>query len=245
MRQDNKEKLKKIVIKLIIIAIILLSIFSAIYLILDYFNLTNIKHEQIKELIDKTGPWGPIVYIFIVFLQVTFIPLPGVVVILAGNIAFGFWVTLLYCFIGMMLGSILSFKLGRVFGRPFVNWIVGDKITVNQYLKKVNGKEFVVFFFMFLLPAFPDDALCALAGITTLKWPTFILMQLITRPFSVFLTLFFMSGEIIPYKGWGIVLIIVIAILSIVSFIICFKNADRINNYLDKKIERIKMKWKK
>ena len=245
MRIDNKEKIKKIVIKLVITVIMLLSIFSIIYLTLDYFNLTNIKHEQIKEVIDKTGPWGPIVYIFIVFLQVTFIPLPGVVVILAGNIAFGFWLTLLYCFVGMMLGSILSFKLGRVLGRPFVNWIVGDKITVNQYLKKVHGKEFVVFFFMFLLPAFPDDALCALAGITTLNWPTFIFIQLITRPLSVFFTLFFMSGEIIPFKGWGIFVIIIIVILSIVSFIFCFKNADRINNFLDKTIERIKIKRKK
>ena len=239
---DNKSKIKNIAIKLIVSLVVLTIIFAISYFILDCFNLTNLKQEQIKALIDKTGPWGPIVYVFIVFLQVSFLPLPGVVIILAGNLMFGFWLTLLYCFIGMMLGSILSFKLGRLLGRPFVNWIVKDNEAVNKYLTKVKGKEFVVFLFMFLLPIFPDDALCALAGITPLKWNNFILIQLISRPLSIIFTLIFMSGKIIPFKGWGIVVIIIIAILSIVIFILCYKNADKITNYLDNKIKKMKLK---
>lgn len=239
---DNKSKIKNIAIKLIASLVVLTIIFAISYFILDYFNLTNLKQEQIKALIDKTGPWGPIVYVFIVFLQVSFLPLPGVVIILAGNLMFGFWLTLLYCFIGMMLGSILSFKLGRLLGRPFVNWIVKDNEAVNKYLTKVKGKEFVVFLFMFLLPIFPDDALCALAGITPLKWNNFILIQLISRPLSIIFTLIFMSGKIIPFKGWGIVVIIIIAILSIVIFILCYKNADKITNYLDNKFKKMKLK---
>lgn len=242
MTSENKKKIKKAIIKLMISTIVLIAIVAIGYLILDFFNLTNITETQIQELVDKTGAWGPIVYILIVFLQVTFIPIPGVVVILAGNVMFGPWLTLLYCFIGMMIGALLSFKLGRLLGRPFVNWVVGDKETVNQYLKKVRGKEFVVFFFMFLLPIFPDDALCALAGITPLKWSEFTFMQLVSRPISILGTLFFMSGDIIPFKGWGILIIIIIAILSIVAFILCYKNADRITDFFDKILKKISFK---
>ena len=39
--------------------------------------------------------------------------------------------------------------LGRKIGRPFVNWIVGDKETVDYYLKKLKGKETIILFFMF------------------------------------------------------------------------------------------------
>ena len=122
----------------------------------------------------------------------------------------------------MILGAILAFYLGRVFGRPFVNWVVGDKETVERYLKKIKNKEFVVFFFMFLLPLFPDDTLCSVAGITKLRWRDFLLIQIITRPTSILGTLFFMSGEVIPYHGWGLVVLAVVCILSIVAFILSF-----------------------
>ena len=95
---------------------------------------------------------------------------------------------------------------------------------------------------MFLFPVFPDDALCALAGITPLKWSEFLFMQIISRPISILGTLFFMSGEIIPFKGWGIAIIAVIAILSVIAFIICFKNADKITNYFNNLISKFSKK---
>ena len=243
-KEEKRKKIKKAIIKLLITLLIIGAIVLISYLILDHYNLTNITKEQIQEFIDKTGAWGPIVYMIVVFLQVTFIPIPGVVVILAGSVCFGPWLTLLYCFIAMMLGALLSFKLGRIIGRPFVNWVVGDKQTVNEYLQKVHGKEFVVFFFMFLFPVFPDDALCALAGITPLKWSEFTFMQVISRPISIIGTLFFMSGDIIPFKGWGIAVVLLIAILSVIAFIICFKNADKITEYFNKLLNKVTKKNK-
>ena len=242
MELEKKQKLKKSIFKMVISIFIFGLIIGIAYLILDHFDLTDISKEQIQQYIEKTGFWGPLVYILIVFLQVTFIPIPGVVVILAGSVCFGPCLTLLYCFIGMMLGAALSFKLGRLLGRPFVNWVVGDKQTVNEYLSKVHGKEFVVFFFMFLFPVFPDDALCALAGITPLKWSEFLFMQIISRPISIIGTLFFMSGEIIPFKGWGIAIIAIIAILSVIAFIICYKNADKITSYFNNLISKFSKK---
>ena len=42
----------------------------------------------------------------------------------------------------LILKSILSFKLGRLLGRPFVNWIVKDNEAVNKYLTD-NINKFV------------------------------------------------------------------------------------------------------
>ena len=241
----KKEKIKGIVIKLAITILIIASIIAITYIILDHYHLTNITKEQIQEIIDKTGPWGPLVFCLIVFLQVTFIPLPGAIVILAGSVCFGFWLSLLYCFISMMLGALFAFKLGRVLGRKFVNWVIKDKEMVNEYLKKVHGKEFVVFFYMFVFPIFPDDALCALAGITPLKWSEFIFMQLVSRPISIISTLIFMSGDVIPFKGWGIILLIIIAIISIILFVISYKNADKITKFFNDKLMKISKKKSK
>ena len=85
---------------------------------------------------------------------------------------------------------------------------------------------------MFLLPMFPDDALCAIAGITPITFSVFLIIQIITRITSIGATLFFMSGELIPYEGWGLILLALIAVLAIVAFIFAYKNADLINNKL-------------
>lgn len=231
----QKKKINWQAIGRLLILILLLSAILLIgYLILKHFGLTKLNSEQIRDIVDKTGFWGPLVFIVISFLQVTFIPIPSTITVLAGSLMFGPWLSILYSFIGCFLGSLVAFLLGRFLGRRFVNWVVGDKETVDKYLDKVKGKELVVFFFMFLLPAFPDDALCSVAGITKLKWKEFILMQVIARLIGIIATVFLMSGEIIPYHGWGLVVLGVLGALGIAAFVISYKKADKINNALNK-----------
>ena len=166
--------------------------------------------------------------------------IPASITILGGNYLFGPWLSYLYSFIGIFSGSLFAFFLGKVVGRRFVNWIVGDKETVDYYLSKLKGKETILLFFMFLLPFFPDDILCSIAGILPISWPVFILIQVITRFTSIGTTLFFMSGEIIPYnKPWGIALLIILAIIAVVAFIYAFKNSEKINDKLTRFVNKV------
>lgn len=236
---SNKVNVKKVFIRLGISLLLIALVIIGGYFLFRHFGITDMSKEKLREKIAEFGVWGPLIFIIVSFLQVTFVPIPGSITILAGNLLFGMWLSLLYSFIGMFLGAVLAFYLGRALGRPFVNWVVGDKETVENYLKRIKNKEFVVFFFMFLLPLFPDDALCTLAGITKLKWRDFILMQVITRPTSILGTLFFMSGEIIPYHGWGLIVLGAVCVLSIVAFVFCYKNADKINAWLDGVFDKI------
>ena len=241
---DKKINKKQFFIKLFISIVILIAIVIFAYLILDHFNITSLSQEKVQEIVSSYGIWGPLVFIILSFLQVTLLPIPGAVTIIAGNFLFNPFLSFLYSFIGIFLGSIVSFILGRKLGRKFVNWIVGDKEIVDYYLNKLKGRETIILFFMFLLPLFPDDALCAIAGILPITFPVFIFIQIVTRCTSIAGTLFFMSGEIIPYHGWGLIVLVVIAILSIVAFIFSYKNADKINEALIKTIDKIFKKSK-
>ncbi len=231
---DKKIDIKKMIVKLLIGLIALLLLFLVVFLILKHLGLTDLNQEQIQDIVQKAGIYGKIVFVAITFLQVTFIPIPSAVTILAGSYLYGFWSSFFLSFIGLFIGSMFAFFLGRVIGRRFVDWVTGSKEETDYYLSKLKGKETVLLFFMFLLPAFPDDALCAIAGITNIKKWVFTAMQIITRPISILGTLLFMSGIIIPYSGLGLVIIISIAILSIIAFIYVFKNSDKINDYLEK-----------
>jgi len=186
---------------------------------------------------------APLIYILITFLQVTVIPLPGTVTVLAGCYLFGAFAASVYSFIGMMLGACAAFWLGKLIGRPFINWVAGGKEKVDGWLERLRGKETVLLFFMFLFPAFPDDVLCAVAG-PSIRFPIFLIMQIISRIASLAGTVILMSGEVIPFEGAGVFILVGIIALGIISLAICMKNADRINTALDTFADKITKAFK-
>ena len=144
----------------------------------------------------------------------------------------------------MMAGAIFAWWLGKVLGRPYVNWLAGGKEQADEWLKRLKGREIVFLFFAFLLPLFPDDFLCSVAGVLPISFFTFFIMQVITRATSIGASLLFMSGEIIPFHGWGLWVIGIVTLFSVVIFVICLKYADKLNKLFDKCIDRLYSKLK-
>ncbi len=240
---------KKIIKKALLSALIILAVIGIAYLIMYLLGWTQMSDEELQtmlqDIIKKGGIWSPIIFIVISFLQVTFVPIPGAITILAGNYVFGMGETFIYSYIGMLSGALFAFALGRWLGRPFINWLAGSPEKVDEWLAKLHGRENVLLFFMFLLPFFPDDLLCSIAGILPLGWFGFTVMQIITRITSVGATLLLMSGEFIPWEGWGLVVLAIIGILAVVAFILSYRNADKINKALEAAADRVTAIFKK
>ena len=53
-----------------------------------------------------------------------------------------------------------------------------------------------------------------------------------------------MSGEVIPFHGWGLWVIGVAIIVSVVAFVYCLKNAEKLNKLFDKIIDKLVSKFK-
>lgn len=238
MTEQNKKSLKKLVLSGMIIVLIVV----ALYFIFKALGFTDMKREDLQKIIAETGAVAPLAFIGITIAQVTLIPIPGAVTILAGSYIFGFWQSFVYSYIGMMIGSVLSFVLGRLIGKPYVNWVAGGKEQAEDWIKKLKGREKVFLFFAFLLPFFPDDILCAVAGALPIKWLTFIIMQFITRITSILGTMLFMSGEIIPFHGWGLIVLGVIGAICVVAFILSIKYSVQLNAFFDKIINKFSRK---
>lgn len=136
--------------------------------------------EQLKRTIQDSGAWGPLIFIGVQFLQVLVAPIPGQVAGAVAGALFGaFWGTA-YSMVGALLGYTVIFLLARKFGRPLVERFVSPKyLDKFDYLTKENGV--FVFFLIFLLPAFPDDVICYIAGLSTIRIRTLILISLAGR----------------------------------------------------------------
>lgn len=230
---------KKMILKLIVSLFIIGGIIGIVFLILKLSGITNLTQEQLQSYIKSSGAIAPLIYVAISFLQVTFVPIPGAITIIAGSYVFGPWLAFIYSYVGMLLGAMFAFFLGRALGRPFVNWIVGDEKKVDEWILKLKGRQNVVLFFMFILPFFPDDILCSIAGLLPITYLGFFVMQVVTRASSIGFTVLFMSGEFIPYEGWGLVVLGGIAIICIVAFVLSIKYSEKINDFFVEKINYI------
>ncbi|MBQ3494929.1 MAG: TVP38/TMEM64 family protein [Clostridia bacterium] len=225
---------KKILIKILIVAVAIAAVCLAIYLPLKLTgSLEKIDSpEKLKEVILNFGAYSYIIYFVLQFLQVTFLPLPSFVTTVAGTLLFGPWITVGLSLGAVWLGSLFAFFLGKKIGRRIVVWVVGESQAVKWEQKLKRGNY--VFFLMMLFPVFPDDILCIVAGTIGMSWRFFITTNLITRPIAIITTCFVGSGTLIPYSGWGIPVWIALVIVCAILMLISFKYQPQIEAFVER-----------
>ncbi len=233
---DKRKKIIRTSITIGIIVALLVGITLLMYLTgwYQYFD----EPEEIDRIINSGGGvWSRAIFFLIQFLQVTFIPIPAMVTTIAGVLIFGPLETFLISLASTLLGSIFAFYLGRVVGTKIVNWMVGEE-TCKKWQKTLSRGKYV-FFLMMLFPAFPDDILCMVAGLTSMTWKFFIFTNIISRSINTFVMCYVTSGTIIPYHGWGIPVWIVLFGLMIILFVLSVRYQAQIENFAVRLGEKI------
>lgn len=224
--------------RLILCTLICLDVVALIFFILSatgiISKLTSI--EALREYIASFGATAVLIFILFQFLQVVILPIPGSVSVGVGVALFGPLRCSIFSFIGIFTGSIVAFAIGRVVGYKAVCWIVG-KDDLDKWLEKVKGKDYLLLSIMFLLPLFPDDVLCFVAGLSSITWTYFIIMIIITRLISVFTTSF--SLQLIPFNTWwGITIWVLLGAAVVLAFWLVWKYSDKIDTFLKSKFKR-------
>lgn len=231
---------KQAIFRLVLCTLIFLDIIAVVFFIISatgiISKLTSI--EELRKYIAGFGAIAVLIFILFQFLQVVILPVPGSVSVAVGVALFGPLRSALFSFIGIFLGSIAAFAIGRVVGYKAVCWIVG-KDDLNKWLNKIKGKDYLLLSIMFLLPLFPDDILCFVAGLSSMTWPYFLVMIVITRAISVLTTSY--SLDLIPFTTWwGILIWVIIAALVGLSFWLVCKYSDKIDGFIKSKFHRKK-----
>ncbi|MBU3940671.1 MAG: VTT domain-containing protein, partial [Nanoarchaeota archaeon] len=157
----------------------LLAIIPIILLILGYVFPSTFfsSQEQIRNFIEPFGIWAPVIFILIQIIQVILTPISTSVVSIAGGFIFGTWQGFLYNWIGRVIGTLIAFWLGRRFGRKIIRKFVNME-KLKKYDSFVEKGKFILFL-MYFLPFFPDDELSYLAGFSSMKAKTFVIIALL------------------------------------------------------------------
>ena len=136
--------------------------------------------QQLKGVIRSFGPYSPLAYMFLQFLQVVIAPIPGGAIEFLGGYLFGAKAGVLYSMVGVFFGSWFAFGLARIF----------EKIVVEKFVPAETRKKFdyligheglILSFLLFLIPGFPKDALCYILGLTPMHMGIFLIISTVGR----------------------------------------------------------------
>ncbi|MFW6289111.1 MAG: TVP38/TMEM64 family protein [Spirochaetota bacterium] len=154
--------------------------------------------EALQEFVSRFHPYGPLAFFMVQTLQVIVAPIPGNITALAGGAIFGLWWGFAISTAGLVVGSSIAFAVER-----FVPAQVIDK-----YLDSTADRHFVTLFILFLLPFFPDDALCFISGLSKLRFHVFLIFVLVGRPAGMFVSSLVGAGiAVVPWWGWALIVV--------------------------------------
>lgn len=235
MSATNK---KGLVIGSVVIGVLALAALVFFLVIPNWSAITKVfsSTDNFKAWIDSLGFWGPVVFFLLCTAQVVFAPIPGNLTGIAGGAMFGLLWGFLLTYSGILIGSILAYLVGQYGGRRLVIKLIGEE-KYKKYTKVFRSDLSWGLFIIFLVPFFPDDILCILAGISPLPLRRFILLVAIGRAPSAFTNSAIGAGLLnadafnIPWWAWAIIALVVVG-LGIGYFL----NKSKINRWLEQRL---------
>lgn len=159
-------------------------LFLFMYFLISNGCLTN--PEKLEMLIQSFGILAPIFFLLLQIIQVIIPIIPGGISCGIGIILFGpFWGFVLN-YTGSMIGAIIAFIMVKKYGHDFVLKFTDQK-TYDKYIGWLDrGNKFDKFFTLaILMPGFPDDLLCMIAGLTSMSLKKYIWIIATCKPLAL------------------------------------------------------------
>lgn len=196
--------------------------------LISLYNLITDK-DQIKAVVTSYGSAAPVVFIIIQILQVLFAPFPGETTGFVGGFLFGTAKGFLYSSIGLTVGSLINFLIGRFLGKHYVRKLI-PPAQLDRLDKIVKRQGVIVMFVLFVFPGFPKDYLCLFLGLSAIPLKVFIILAAIGRmPGTLMLSL---QGSYVFEQRYGVFALILCVCLTLV--LLAYRYREDLYNWLEK-----------
>ncbi|PLX83508.1 MAG: hypothetical protein C0617_11310 [Desulfuromonas sp.] len=127
-----------------------------------------LSQEQLGRFLEQAGFWAPLIYI-VLYIVFTVFAFPGVVLTIAGALAFGALPATLYIVAGATIGACGCFLMARTLGRDFVaRFLRGGKL--KDFDESIEKHGLKILFIMRLIPLFPFNGINFGAGLSKVSF---------------------------------------------------------------------------
>ncbi len=186
-----------------------------------------------QRWLGQFGALAPVAFIAVQILQVVFAPVPGHATALVAGYFFGALAGTVYSLIGLTVGSAIAFTLARWYGRPVVERLLSAQVveSFDEFVEWVGLPGLLVFV---LFPGTPDDAICFLAGLSTFRLRTFLVVVTVGRMPAYLVTVY--AGQSLAAGHWieATLAFVVLALASVAGYF----TSERIRRSFDRNNQR-------
>lgn len=141
--------------------------------------------EKLREVLGSNDPISYLIFISVQFIQVVFAFIPGEVIEVGAGYIYGTVKGTLLCLIGVAPATALIFWLTRLLGHKFTAIMIDSRDLKRLKFLKDERKLTLMFFLLYFLPGTPKDLITYFAGVTKIKFGTFLFLSTVCRLPSV------------------------------------------------------------
>lgn len=171
-------------------------------------NLLHIIGDQdaVSAYLQGYGVWGPAVLFILMVAQVFVAIIPGHALMVTAGYVYG-TTGLAVIIFSTILGSQIAFFIARQYGQALIYKLASPKI-IERWNGIASNQGIMFYFFSFVLPIFPSDLMCYVAGLGKISPRHFLLANILGRTVvAVSITVIGIYGMHPPVWFWVIAVI--------------------------------------
>ena len=157
--------------------------------------------EAVSTYLQGYGALGPLVLFSLLIAQVFVAVIPGHALMVTAGYVYG-TLGLVVTITSTVLGSQIAFLIARRYGRSLIYRLASQQV-IDRWDGTAKHQSTLFYFFTFVLPIFPSDLMCYVAGLSTISPRRFFVANLLGRTCcAVFITLIGIYGMHPPVEFW-------------------------------------------
>jgi uncharacterized membrane protein YdjX (TVP38/TMEM64 family) len=212
---------------------VLLFIIIGIPLIIYMRNPEILAHfrnvQDMDALLKQYRGRSMFIYVALQIIQIVVAFLPGQALQFAAGYMFSFIAALLLSLAGILIGTVLTFYLGKIFGKDMV-YLVFGKDRLERFIGLLNSrKAYVAVFLLYLFPGIPKDIFSYAAGISDMKLIPFTIISIVARTPALAMSL--LVGNMLSTRAYtGI---IIVSSIVVIIAVVCAIKRKRVYEWVD------------
>lgn len=137
--------------------------------------------EAFIMLVGKGGIKSHLIFLCIQLTQIIFAFIPGEVIEVGAGYAFGAFEGTVLCLIGTAIATIIIFGITRLLGRKFTEIMIDSRDLKRLKFLQNEKKLTLLFALLYFIPGTPKDLITYFAGVTKIKFGTFLIISVFCR----------------------------------------------------------------
>ena len=225
--------MRKLLTKILLIVVVIAVMAGAVYGLMVALGVNTI--DGLSDAVTQHGCWAYAIIVVLQVVQVVFIPISNQIITIPAIAVIGVWPAFFCSWLGIEIGTIALYLIGRYGGGTLLRWLLSDQTKVDKFKQAVTERKLFYPVGM-LIGVIPDDLLTTVAGAAHISFWYVLIVSVLTRGVCVFATVF--GFGVLTQTWWGVMILAIAIVLIATAGYIFLRYEPRIERWWNERHEK-------